>query len=971
MRETAPQVGVAGEVRSTGGLLPGEGSPGERVQCGEEPAETMRVAWALVRGARLEVVGGEFCRWWGGAAESWCGRSLAEVFGSESVLAGVRGRLFCGAGEAGPEGRCERVRLRVAGGGEWEVMVGAARLPGLEGVELWWWWQVGDVVRVEEELARRGRQLAVYRRLAELALSEDGSEPGFDGMARELSGLTGYPVVTIEICDPEQGVLVYRGVHGVDLSGLPTPLEVPMDVSPSGRVVSTGRMVVESDGGLASEMVVPLFRQWGLQTYVGVPLRSGSQVIGVLSFADRERRVVDGEELRLAGELGDYLALLLDRWHVREMVRRSESELRAVYDQTPVIMCLFDPHLRIVRANRAAGAYVGRAPESVAGMQLGEFLRCEACLRRGYECGVTPDCPACELRLALVETFREGRRWERRQVRKTLMRGDRAVEVVLLVSTERVRSNGLDRVLLCLEDVTERTRAEMQIRSQAALLQVTRDAVFVRDFCDRILYWNDGAAALYGWSAVEAQGRTLHELGIMPDLEQVATAVQAVQEREEWSGEMRHRDRQGRELAVQSRWTLIRHSDGFPRAILIVNTDITEKKRLESQLLRSQRLESIGTLASGLAHDLNNVLSPILMAVQFLKDEVQGEAARTCLQTLETCAQRGAGIIRQVLTFARGVEGARVLLQLKHLVREVERIVTETFPRSIRVQVRMERQPWLVQGDPTQLQQVLMNLCVNARDAMPEGGVLTLRLENVRLDEAGARVHVKARPGPYTVMSVQDTGVGIPPELLDKIFDPFFTTKPVGQGTGLGLATVLGIVESHGGFVTVESEVGRGSTFAVYLPALPQAQSGDTGLRERPTPGRGKGQRVLVVDDEPAVRQITAAILRNHGYEPLLAADGQEALAVWEKHRSEIRAVVTDLMMPRMDGPTFLRALRRVAPDLPAISITGLGEESRVSEARAAGAAVNLDKPFTAAELLSALERVLAGSKAGAAVKEG
>jgi CheY-like chemotaxis protein len=283
----------------------------------------------------------------------------------------------------------------------------------------------------------------------------------------------------------------------------------------------------------------------------------------------------------------------------------------------------------------------------------------------------------------------------------------------------------------------------------------------------------------------------------------------------------------------------------------------------------------------------------------------------------------------------------------------------------------MERQPWLVQGDPTQLQQVLMNLCVNARDAMPEGGVLTLRLENVRLDEAGARVHVKARPGPYTVMSVQDTGVGIPPELLDKIFDPFFTTKPVGQGTGLGLATVLGIVESHGGFVTVESEVGRGSTFAVYLPALPQAQAGDTGLRERPTPGRGKGQRVLVVDDEPAMRQITAAILRNHGYEPLLAADGQEALAVWEKHRSEIRAVVTDLMMPRMDGPTFLRALRRVAPDLPAISITGLGEESRVSEARAAGAVVNLDKPFTATELLSALERVLTDSKAGAAVKEG
>ncbi|GIX50081.1 MAG: hypothetical protein KatS3mg132_275 [Limisphaera sp.] len=197
-----------------------------------------------------------------------------------------------------------------------------------------------------------------------------------------------------------------------------------------------------------------------------------------------------------------------------------------------------------------------------------------------------------------------------------------------------------------------------------------------------------------------------------------------------------------------------------------------------------------------------------------------------------------------MLTFARGVEGTRVLVQLKHLVREVERIATETFPRSIRVQVRMVRQPWLVRGDPTQLQQVLMNLCVNARDAMPQGGVLTLRLENQTLGEDAGRVHVKAKAGPYTVVSVQDTGVGIAPELLDKIFDPFFTTKPVGQGTGLGLATVLGIVESHGGFVTVESEVGRGSTFSVYLPGLPQEKTGDTELQQRPSPQRGWGGSV-------------------------------------------------------------------------------------------------------------------------------
>ena len=957
-------VAVAGEGPARGGG-PGEAFSESGVREGRQVGLGLRMALVRVRDGRFVEVGPEFCAWWGGTVERWAGRAVSELFGSEWEWEAVRARLY--AGEAtGPGGvRVAQARVRVAGAVETEVWLGVVRPVNEGDEEVWWFWEVGDGRRVQEELARRARQLTVYQRLAELAWSREGEDPDFDGMARELAGLTGYPVVTIELCDHEQSSMVYRGVHGVDLAGLPTPLEVPMDVSLSGRVVETGCTVVESGAETARELAAPLMRRWGLETYVGVPLRAGGQVVGVLSFWDRTRREVRPEEMTLVVQAGRYLALLLDRWQAREQLRRSESELRAVYEQTPVIMCLLDPQLRIVRANRAAGAYVGRPAESLVGMQPGSFLRCEACVRRGYECGTGPDCPPCELRQALVEAFREGRCWQRRQVRKVLLRGDRAEEVVLLVSTERLRSEGVDRVLLCLEDVTERTHAEMRIRSQAALLEVTRDAVLVRDFCDRILYWNDGAAALYGWSAGEAQGRTTHELGFMPDLEQVATAVEAVQEHGEWSGEMRHRNREGHELAVQSRWTLIRRSDGFPKAILIVNTDITEKKRLETQLLRSQRLESIGTLASGLAHDLNNVLSPILMAVQFLKDEVSSEAARTCLQTLETCAQRGAGIIRQVLTFARGVEGTRVLVQLKHLVREVERIATETFPRSIRVQVRMVRQPWLVRGDPTQLQQVLMNLCVNARDAMPQGGVLTLRLENQTLGEDAGRVHVKAKAGPYTVVSVQDTGVGIAPELLDKIFDPFFTTKPVGQGTGLGLATVLGIVESHGGFVTVESEVGRGSTFSVYLPGLPQEKTGDTELQQRPSPQRGGGQCVLVVDDEPAVRQIAAAILRSHGYEPLLAADGQEALAVWERHGEKIRAVVTDLMMPRMDGPALLRALQRLAPGLPAISITGLGEESRVSEARAAGARVNLDKPFKAAELLSALEKVLAEAPAG------
>ncbi|MCS7090712.1 MAG: PAS domain S-box protein [Verrucomicrobiota bacterium] len=950
------------ELPEQGGVTSGESGGADST------VEISCAGHALVCEGRLVGVSSRFATLLGWSVETLQGRLVSDLFPSIAEWEKIRARLRA-VWRSAQDGVWLRARLRKQGE-EWgEYWVGVASWAG-QGGQVWESWWLADGMGVEmppKDPVHRERWLEVYQRLVELAWSEGPGEPRFDRMAEELSALTGFPIVTLEICQHEQATLVYRGVCGLDLADLPTPLEVPMDVSLSNRVVASGQMVIETEVGESPAQAAPLVRRWGIRTYVGVPLRAGSQLIGVLGLADRQPHPVTSDTIRLLAHLGDYVAMLLDRWQARESLRQSETELRAVYDQTPGIICLFDPQLRVVRANQAAAAFVGRPAESLLGLPPGAFLGCEACVRRGYECGTTPDCPACDLRQALISTFRDGKGWVRRQIQKTLLRESRPVETVLLVSTELVQSNGSDRVLLCLEDVTERTQAEMRIRSQAALLEVTKDAVLVRDFCDRILYWNEGASALYGWSAAEVQGRTTHELGFMVDAAQVSEAVAAVQERGEWSGEMRHRDRSGRELAVQSRWTLIRRSDGFPKAILIVNTDITERKRLENQLLRSQRLESIGTLASGLAHDLNNVLSPILMAVQYLKEEVRSEAALTCLQTLETCAQRGAAIIRQVLTFARGVEGTRVLVQWKHLVREVERIITETFPRSIQVQVRMTRRPWLVRGDPTQLQQVLMNLCVNARDAMPQGGLLTLRLDNQTLGEAEAqRLHVKARPGPYTVLSVQDTGVGIPAELLDKIFDPFFTTKPLGQGTGLGLATVLGIVESHGGFVLVESEVGKGSVFSVYLPALPQEEMGDTDLQPRSAPGRGQGQRVLVVDDEPAVRQITAAILRSHGYDPLLAADGQEGIAVWERQGSQIRAVITDLMMPRMDGPALVRKLRALAPELPIICITGLGEEARIGEARAAGARVSLAKPFTAYQLLEALEEVFKTPAGGA-----
>jgi CheY-like chemotaxis protein len=328
------------------------------------------------------------------------------------------------------------------------------------------------------------------------------------------------------------------------------------------------------------------------------------------------------------------------------------------------------------------------------------------------------------------------------------------------------------------------------------------------------------------------------------------------------------------------------------------------------------------------------------------------------VQTLETCAKRGAHIVRQVLTFARGVEGIRVLLQPKHLLEEMDRIAHETFPRSLHIQTVISKQPWLITGDATQIQQVLMNLWVNARDAMPQGGTLTARVENVMMSEEDVRIHPKAKSGPYVVISVIDTGTGIPPELMDKIFDPFFTTKPLGQGTGLGLPTVLGIVESHGGFLHVESELGKGTTFKVYLPAASteKEESHETELTSLP---RGNGEIIIIVDDEPAIRDIASRILASHGYRTLTACEGNEAIALFEKNRDKVKVIISDLMMPHMDGPTTVRALRQINPDIKTIMITGLSEDGRVGEAKAAGSDLVLGKPFTAEQLLVGLKQVL------------
>jgi PAS domain S-box-containing protein len=911
---------------------------------------------ARVRDRIFITVNARFCEMLGYAAEELIGQPTAMVYASDADYHHVGQAMLADLKHHGAVS-CQ-AKFRCKDGSIIEVTMTTTN-PGPPEVEATF--VVMDVTlsrRADQELYWQNRELTAFHRISEVMLSNQPTQFIFDTIARETSSMTDFPMVAIELCDFERAVMVYRGAYGIPLHEMPSPFEVPMDVSLSGQVAETGEPLVENNIPGRREYAAPILRLLGVQTFVCVPIKSNGQVVGTLSLSHRQRMVVGPRVVKAAGSLANYLSTLFDRLQAREAVSRSEAELSSVYDRVPSVLCLFDEQLKIIRANLAATEFAGHSGVGSRPEPLGEFFQCGTLANSPGMCGKESHCLGCELRRVLLETLTTGKSQRQIRMAKTIFRKQLPEDVVLLVSTERIQLGHTIRVLMCLEDITKNVRADEQIRSQAALLDITGDAIYVRDFTDRILYWNEGAHRLYGWTPAEAVGHTSSEM--MPDSTpfESARALHTVQHHDEWAGEIKQRARDGRDLIIHSRWTLVRQPDGKPKAILVVNSDITEKKQLESQLLRGQRLESIGTLASGLAHDLNNVLAPIMMAVQFIKDNTEDEGMKACFQTLETCSRRGADIIRQVLMFARGVEGERILLNPKHLIQEMQRIANETFPRSIEINTRISRPPCVVLGDATQVQQVLMNLCVNARDAMPQGGMLTIGLEKKDLDTPGAAIHPKAKPGSYVVISVTDTGTGISPELVDKIFDPFFTTKPLGQGTGLGLPTVLGIAENHGGFVHLQTKPGAGSTFSVYIPSAPGDALGESPARLN-EPATGKGELILVVDDEPSVRKLASAILTRNGYRTVTAAEGREGVKIFEQHRKSIRLVVSDLMMPHLDGPGMLRGLRELEPGLKSIVITGLGEENRIAEAKAAGADLILNKPFTADQLLTHIKQLM------------
>ena len=536
--------------------------------------------------------------------------------------------------------------------------------------------------------------------------------------------------------------------------------------------------------------------------------------------------------------------------------------------------------------------------------------------------------------------------------------GDRLMEFrISLINDDRGRPQA--RLAICT-DLTEQKLAERRVREQAEMLDQAREAIIITDMQSRIIYWSAGAERIYGWQSDEAIGKTAEELfPQFKGIEWLRTARDVTRAQGDWHGLKQVVDRLGKPRMIEVRRTLIRDESGRGKAHLSIASDVTEQKRLEEQLLKVQRVETIGLIAAGIAHDLYNMLAPMLMATPVLRGAVTDPAALRLLEILEKSADRGAALIRQILAFSQDAVGEAQSVELRPLLGDIRMLMAETFPKTIKVVEQFAPVVWAVEANLSQLHQVLLNLCLNARDAMPTGGTLTLCVENCRLDRTTAAAIDGGRPGEFVLLRVDDTGTGIAPEVLARLWEPFVTTKRGGKGTGLGLSTVRGIVMHHRGFIQVESKPGQGTSFQVYLPA---ARTTDAPAHANaPSAPRGNGELILVVDDEEPIRDMIGDMLTRHGYRVLTASDGAEATAFFAKHANEIRLVVSDLNMPNLDGAMLSRVLKRMNPDVRVLVVSGMASPSEGRPDFRAGEFTGafLHKPFKIESLLQKTSELL------------
>ncbi|HVU31787.1 MAG TPA: PAS domain S-box protein [Opitutaceae bacterium] len=634
-------------------------------------------------------------------------------------------------------------------------------------------------------------------------------------------------------------------------------------------------------------------------------------------------------------------------------LRRSENLYRLVTENSLDVIWILSPEGRIQYISPSIERLLGYRPEVMLRMDMAQFL--------------TPESLAlarCEIERAIRDVAASGRMGSR-LVQLEQIRADGTRVWTELHTTDFYDDSGRSVAILGVtRDITERRAAEQALASEVArcraLLDVSVDGVHVTDLDGQLLDANEIFLRERGFTRDTIRSLSISNWNTEFTAEQVRARQESIGD-DPVLFETTHRRADGSLFPVEVRAKRV-ELDG--KSVIYATTrDVTERKALEQRLLRAQRLESVGLIASGIAHDLNNVLTPILLSTGLLEMRYNTAEDRSLLDPIEAAARRGSNIVQQILTFARGADGQRVAVEPKILLKELSTLVRETFPRNITHRLEIAASARAVIGDPTQLHQVFLNLAVNARDAMPDGGTLTIEVRNRRMGLEELRLVPSARPGEYVCIAVIDTGTGMKPEVLDHLFEPFFTTKPRGRGTGLGLSTVHGLVRSHGGFVEVNSRLGRGSEFRVFLPAATETCATPAPASPGITKQFGHGEHILVADDEPAILTVAQSVLRRHGFVPLTAVDGEAAMALLHQYDHAIALVITDVMMPRFDGVRLAAEVRRRYPKLPIVAMSGLiapsPDDDNRRQLRQLGVTTIINKPYGEPELVATIKSAL------------
>jgi PAS domain S-box-containing protein len=933
--------------------------------------------------------------------------------------------------------------------------------------------------RAEEQIHRLNRVYAVLSSINQTIIRITDHRQLLDDACRIAVDLGQFSMAWIGMWNRDTGnveVVSSMSAHGKAL--VPGGVNLRDDrhrQGPTARAILTGAHALSNDIENDPSMLPwrDEARARGFQSLIAFPLTVFGETRGAFSLYSSEREFFDAAEIALLDEMARDISFAIEFQHkeserkrLQETSSERERRLYQLFDEAPVGYHELDGQGRIIAINRTELDLLGYTEEEMLHHPVWEFI-------------VEGDQSRASVAAKMAGSLSADLAYERIFWKKD----GTPLPVLLMDRPLRNDAGEITGIRSTLQDISERKKAERQLRLLAHTVASARDCISITTLDNKFIFVNEAFRTTYGYTTVELLGQDLSMLRAQGSPADLTEQILRDTLRGGWHGELLNRRKDGTEFPLELWTSMVRDEAGVPVAlvgvarniterrkveehlrqseeqfrliaenvadmiavldlegnriynspsyegilgnpeslrgtasfreihpedrervqevfretartgkgqrieyrlvrkdgsirtieskgsasrddrgnisrVIVVSRDVTEERRLAAQFLRAQRMESIGTLAGGIAHDLNNVLAPIMMSIENLRGKSTDPKAERILDTIATSTKRGSDIVKQVLAFGRGVTGDRIHVQLRHVINEVAKIAGETFPKSISLITDVPWDIWMVSADPTQMHQVFLNMLVNARDAMPDGGRLTITAKNIRVDEPFARMNIQAKPGSYVSIAIADTGTGIPADIREKIFEPFFTTKEIGVGTGLGLSTTLGIVRSHGGFINFYSEPGKGTTFNVYIPAAGEASGAAPAAEEVDLP-TGNGELVLIIDDEEAIREITRETLQAYGYRTVTARDGAQGLVIFAEQMNAIDVVITDIMMPVMDGTDAIVELRKMRPDVKIIAASGLTPKGASSTPENPGVKAFLMKPYTAETLLKTLASVL------------